>query len=175
MGPSWLTIIVRILSYQGIGVSIAAALVLLAWDAVLTGSFLVSLIFCPLWFIVSILNNAIQRPGWKRALLRISIPALTLVLARANEAVQFRIGEANAPRIIAACENFHATNGKFPKTLDDLVPQYMPSIPRAKYCLAFGKFQYWNSDERPILVWCVVPPFGRKVYGFEDRRWSYLD
>ena len=176
IGPMWLTIIVRyVWSHRGITVSIGGALMILAWDAGLAGSFLMSLIFCPIWFLVSILKNAIQRPGWRLALLRIAIPVLTLVLARANEAVQFRVGEANAPRIIAACEEFHAANGKYPKTLDELVPRYLPSIPPAKYCLEFGKFQYWNHEEHPMLVWCVVPPFGRKIYTFEDRRWGYID
>ena len=162
-------------SHRGIGGSISGALVLLAWDAAFTGSFLVSLMVCPIWIVVSILKNAIQRPGWRVALLRIAIPALTLGLVRANEAVQYRIGKANAPRIIAACEEFHAASGKFPKTLDELVPRYMPSIPRAKYCVAYGEFSYWNNEGRPILVWCVIPPFGRKIYDFEERRWGYID
>jgi len=162
-------------SHRGIRVSIGGALLLVAWDVGLSGSYLTSLLFCPIWFLVSILKNAFQRPGWRLALLRIAIPALTLGLALANEGVQYRIGKANAPRIIAACEEFHAANGKFPKTLDELVPRYMPSIPRAKYCLDFGEFQYLNLDGRPLLVWYVVPPYGRKVYNFEDRRWNYID
>jgi hypothetical protein len=162
-------------SHSGVRVSIGGALVLLAWDVALTGSFLMSFIFCPIWFLVSIPKNAIQRPGWRLALLRIAIPALTLGLAFANEGVQYRIGKANAPRIIAACEEFHAANREFPKTLDELVPRYLPSIPRAKYCLDYGTFQYWNLEGRPTLVWCVVPPFGRNVYDFEQRRWSHID
>ncbi len=132
----WLTILVRyVWSHRGIRVSIGTAAVLLAWDAAFSGSFLMSLIFCPIWFLASVLKNAIQRPGWRLALLRIAIPALTLGLVMANNAVQLRIAEANAPRIVAACQEFHAANGRFPKTLDQLVPRYMPSVPRAKYCL----------------------------------------
>jgi hypothetical protein len=160
---------------RGIGKSIAGAFVLLFWDAVFTGSFLMSLCVCPIWFLGSVLNNAIQRPGWRLALLRVAIPPLTLGLVLVNDAIQYRIATANAPRVVAACEEFHAANGRFPKNLDELVPRYLPSVPRAKYCLACGEFQYWNSEERPILVWYVVPPFGRKIYSFEDRRWGYLD
>ena len=134
-----------------------------------------SFMFCPLWFLISILKNAIQRPGWRLALLRIAIPAATLGLALANDDVQCKIGEANAPRIVAACEEFRAANGRFPKTLDDLVPAYLPSIPRAKYCLDYGEFRYWNIDGSPILVWYLVPPYGRKIYDFEKRRWNYID
>jgi tetratricopeptide (TPR) repeat protein len=161
-------------SHRGIRVSIGGALALLVWDAAISGSFLMSFMVCPIWFLASILKSAVQRPGWRLALLRIAIPALTLGLVFANDAFQYRIGKANAPRIIAACEEFHSANGKYPKTLDELVPRYMGSIPRAKYCLMFGDFVYMNYG-RPMLVWYVVPPYGRKVYDFEEQRWNYLD
>jgi len=162
-------------SHRGIRVSIGGAFVLLAWDVAFTGSFGLSFLVCPIWFLVSVLKNEINRPGWRLALLRIAIPALTLGLVLANDAVQYRIAEGNAPRIIAACDEFHAANGRFPQTLDELVPRYMRSIPRAKYCLEFGEFRYWDLDGHPILVWYVVPPFGRKIYDFENRRWNYID
>ena len=114
-------------SHRSLGVSIGGALALLAWDAVLSGSFLTSFMICPIWFLVSVLKNAIQLPGWGLALFRIIVPAVTLGLVLANNAVQLGIAEANATRIIAACEEFHATSGRFPKTLDELVPRYMPS------------------------------------------------
>ena len=161
-------------SARGIRVSIGGALVVLGWDVALTGWFGMSFLVCPIWFLFSILKNVIQRPGWRLALLRIAIPAVTLGLVLANNAFQLTIGEANAPRIIAACEEFHADNGKFPKTLDELVPRYMPSIPRAKYCLYYGEFRYLNYG-RPMLVWYVAPPYGRRIYDFEDPRWGYLD
>jgi hypothetical protein len=148
--------------------------ILLAWDAGLFGSFLLSFKVCPIWFLVSVLKNAIQRPGWRLALVRIAIPALTLGLVLANKSVQWRIAEANASQVIAACEEFNAANGRFPKTLDELVPRYMPFIPRAKYCLVYGEFRYMNN-EHPMLVWHVVPPYGRNIYDFEKRRWHYLD
>ena len=171
----WLTILVRyVWSHSGIRVSIGTAIVLLAWDAVFTGSFLMSLIFSPIWILISVLKNTIQRPGWKIALLRIAVPVLTLVLVLANNAVQFKIGEVNAPHVIAACEEFHTANGKFPETLDELVPRYMPSVPRAKYCLLYGEFLYMDYGH-PMLVWYVVPPFGRKIYDFEQQRWNYID
>ena len=162
-------------SRRGVGRSIGGAFVLLAWDAAFTGSFLMSNCVCPIWFVFSILKNAIQRPGWRLAFLRIAIPALTLGLVLANDAVQFRIAKARAARVVTACEEFHVANGKYPRSLDELVPRHMPSIPRAKYCLVFGEFRYWNMDGSPMLVWYVVPPFGRKIYDFENRRWNYID
>jgi hypothetical protein len=48
-----------------------------------------------------------------------------LGLVLANDAVQYRIGKANAAQIITACEEFHAANGKFPQTLN---PSYATGL-----------------------------------------------
>ena len=160
---------------SGVRVSVACALALLVVDAGFTGSFVMSLLICPVWFLLAILKNAIERPAWRLALLRMAVPPLTLGTVLANDAVQTRIAEANAPQIITACEEFYATNGRFPQALGELVPRYLHSIPRAKYCVAFGNFLYWNFDENPILVWYAVPPFNRAIYDFGKRRWSYVD
>ncbi len=161
-------------SHRGICVSIGFSLVLLAWDAALSGSFLLSFMVCPIWFLVSILKNVFQRPGWKLAFLRIAASPLTLVLVLANNALQLKIAETNAPRVIAACEEFHSANGKYPTALDELVPRYMPSVPPAKYCLIYCEFDYLNYG-KPMLVWYVIPPYGRKIYDFENQSWTYLD
>ncbi len=163
----------KTLPNRGVGKSIAGAFVLIFWDAALSGSFLMSFLVCPIWFLVSILKNLIQRPGWKIALFRIAIPVATLGLVLANNDYQYKMAESNAAQIVTACEQFHAATGKYPQTLDELVPQYLPSVPPAKYCLLFGEFRYWKDS--PMLVWCVVPPYGRAIYNFEERRWNYLD
>jgi hypothetical protein len=40
---------------------------------------------------------------------------LTLGLVVADRAVQLRVAETNVQRVVAACEAYHAANGKFPK------------------------------------------------------------
>ncbi len=102
---------------------------------------------CPVWFLVSVVKGVIQRPGWRIALFRIAVPALTLGIVLVNNVVQWKIAEGNAERIIKACEEFHAANGRYPHTLDDLVPQHPGSIPRAKYCLFQAEFVYCSLDE----------------------------
>jgi len=162
--------------HRPVGFSLGAAGLLLACDAGFSGSFLMSWLFCPIWFLISLVKNAIQRPGWRLALLRTAIPPLTLGLAWANDAVQIRVAEKNAARVVAACEEYHATNGRFPKSLDELVPQYMPSVPRAKYCLGpWCQFHYFYNQGHPMLVWYVVPPYYRKIYDFDTRRWNYIE
>ena len=158
---------------RGIKRSLVGAAVLLALDAGFFGSMLWSSLVCPVWFVVSVLRAAIHRPGWGLALARVGIPAVTLGLVWANDAYQLGVAEANARRIIAACEAYHAANGLFPEKLDELVPQYLESVPLAKYCLGSNRFYYYSAT--PLLWWQVVPPYYRKIYNFQTRSWSYLD
>jgi hypothetical protein len=162
--------------FRGIKRSVVAAAILLAWDGAISASYLMSAIFCPIWFLVSLLTNAIERPGWRLALVRIGIPVWTLGLVSANNAVQLGVAEANAQRVVAACEQFHAANGRFPEKLDELVPHYINSVPIAKYCLGPSScFYYYSNSGTPLLYWQVVPPQLRKIYHFKTHRWTYLD
>jgi hypothetical protein len=163
--------------YRSIRGSIGAAAVVLTFDVVLFGSILMSYVLCPIWILVSLLKSAIHRPGWGLALARILIPALTLWLVKANDAFQLRVAETNAQRIVAACEEYHAANGCFPRDLYELVPKYMNSVPVAKYCLGSGSlFFYTSTSSGPtVLAWEIVAPHYRRTYNFETRRWSYLD
>lgn len=170
---TWLRSLLNCACCCGIRMSIGVALAVLVLDAVLNGTYTLSVIFCPIWFLYSLMKSASSRPGWRLALLRIAIPALTLGLVLTNNALQSKIAETNAAKIISACEEFHAATGAYPKNLAELVPKYMRSVPRAKYCLTFSEFLY--SDRTPMLFWYSVPPFGRKIYYFEERRWSCLD
>jgi len=159
---------------HGVRWSIGGSLALLAWD-VADGSFLFSLLACPVWFLVSLTKSAIQRPPWAVALGRAAIPLVTVAVVLANSAVQSKIARANAGKIVAACEQFRAESGRFPHTLDELVPEYLAFVPRAKYCLVWGDFQYFNNSGHPILGWVDVPPYGRPTYEFQNRRWGYVD
>jgi hypothetical protein len=154
--------------------SLAIACLLIALDAAFTGSYLLSLLCCPVWTIHSIFTSVRERASKSIILLKVAIPALTLGVVLANNVVQVRIAEMNAERIVSACEAFRVSCGEYPTSLDELVPRYLPSVPRAKYCLAFGNF-FYSSGRRPRLVWCVTPPFHRRIYDFEMRRWSYID
>lgn len=155
--------------------SLAVAAILVGWDAVLDGSLLFSILICPLWFSWSVLKNLIQRPGWRQAVVRVLVPLLTLGVVLLNNNLQCKIAEANAPRIVSACDKFHAAHGRYPENLNELVPDYLPSVPRAKYCIRFGEFHYWRAYGRYYLLWYKVPPFGRKIYDSSRGTWGYID
>ena len=148
---------------------------LLLWDVVIMGSFGMSILICPIWFVVGLLKNAVQEPGWRLAVVRVSIPLVTLALVFGNSNLQYYIGERNIQRVICACEEYHAANGEYPSELEELVPRHLESIPRAKYCLMLDKFVYISMGGQTMLVWYVIPLYGRKVYKFEDRIWRFVD
>jgi hypothetical protein len=160
---------------RGIKASIFIFSILVFWDVVFTGSFLMSLYLCPVWILFSILKNVIRRPGWKLAGIRIAIPVVTFVLVLSNSNLQLNIASANARQIIAACEEFHTANGRYPNSLLELVPKYLASVPRAKYCLIFGEFKYSPLDDaNALLFYCIIPPHGQTVYNFRIQEWKDL-
>lgn len=156
--------------------SLAIAAMLLFWDVVMFGSYLMSMFFCPIWLVASLLKNLIQLPGWGIALFRLAMPVVTWGVVMANSDFQLKRAEENAQQVVAACEQFDADHGRFPKSLDELVPEYMPSVPTVKYASGhWGRFIYISGPENALLGWYVVPPYLRKTYDFENRQWRYID
>ena len=152
---------------------------LLCWDLV-SGAFGFSILVCPIWFLVTVIRSGIAGTETRLALFRAAIPALTLGIALANTLIQWRIADVNGERIVSACESFHSDSGRYPKTLNELVPKYLPSIPPAKYSMG-GDFHYHNSRDSdnsdgstPMLWWDQFGPL-RKIYSFDQRRWHHLD
>ena len=60
------------------------------------GCYIFSLLVCPLWLLISFVKNAIWRPGWGIAILRIAMPVLTLAIAMLNGDLQWKVSDANA-------------------------------------------------------------------------------
>ncbi len=101
---------------------------------------------------------------------------MAAVLLRPNKAGSER-ARRNAEQIIAACKAFHERHGRFPQTLEELVPGFLPSIPPAKYTGSPFGFTYDVEPDarRHVLGWTEVIPFGRPYYVLEEDWWGYLD
>jgi hypothetical protein len=145
----------------------------LLFDVGLDGFYLASIEICPFWFLISVVKNLIKRPGWRIAIFRISMPVLTLGIAMTNGNLQWKISDTNAERVIEACYEFRVANGRYPKTLDELVPEYLPSVPPAKHCVA-GGFYYSSQDGHSSLMWSRYG-FYRRIYDFDSKQWGNLD
>jgi hypothetical protein len=103
--------------------------------------------------------------------------AMTLVLVLRPDRTGSERARKNADVLIAACRAFQAKHGRLPGALEELVPDFLPELPRAKYDGPHFGFTYdTNADAtRHVLGWTEVIPFGRPFYVFEEDRWGYLD
>lgn len=81
----------------------------------------------------------------------------------------------HAARVIDACRAYERAHGKLPDRLQDLVPGFLGAVPRAKYTGMFGEFTYWSAPAGHTLLYVELPPFGRRLYHFEQDRWGRLD
>jgi hypothetical protein len=149
--------------------------VLLVADGVVYGSFLLSAVVCPIWFLAVAARSIIRRENWRLSVARAAVPVITLGIVLGNAALQSRMAHANAERIIDAATRYRAAHGTYPRSVDALVPRFLDSVPRAKYALAFATFKYSEFKGEHTLMWVSVPPFGRPYYNFEKARWGYLD
>ena len=152
---------------------------LLFWD-LSTATFACSIMVCPVWFLISVIRNYIAWTDTRLFLFRTITPVLVLGISLANTHIQWKIADANGERIVTACQSYYADNSRYPKTLDELVPRYLPAIPRATYSI-IGDFHYYNSRESdslngptPILWWDKFGPLC-KIYSFDSRGWHHLD
>lgn len=86
------------------------------------------------------------------------------------------LARSRAEDVIAAVKAFRAKNGRYPTSLQELVPAHLDSVPRARYTLASGEFVYAGARSgHPVLYYVALPPFGRPFYSFTNDRWGYAD
>ena len=92
--------------------------------------------------------------------------------------LQNSMADRRAVKLGDACLAYRAKYHHYPKDLEALVPEFIPSVPVSRYGLLGGdRFIYdsWQDDREPMLWYEAVPPFGRRFYHMESRRWGYLD
>lgn len=91
--------------------------------------------------------------------------------------LQNRMADHRAIALGNACLAYHAKYQHYPQRLDELVPEFIPSVPPAKYTLGGGSFFYSAGfhGKEPMLYYQALPPFGRRFYHMETGGWGYLD
>ena len=166
-------------SEKGVLYTLRASLVLagclITWDAVVCGSFLLSICIIPIWVLSALVKVIFGRTSCRIAVARILVPLVTIGIVSGNAVFQSSLAKKNANVLIKACEQYRRDHGVYPKEIGSLVPQYVRSVPRAKQSLAFGHFFYISSNDSHSLMWMETPPFGRPCYNFEKSQWGLLD
>jgi hypothetical protein len=105
----------------------------------------------------------------------IGIGLVAVVVVFALNALQNRMARHRAEAVIVAVEAFHADQKRYPENLAQLAPEYLESVPRAKYTVFFHDFIYFASAGDATLMFVALPPFGRPTYRFVSGKWGYLD
>jgi len=147
-----------------------------AFDAA-DGSFLLSLLACPLWLLTSLARSIWLKPGLAVASVRAAVPIAVLAVALVNDSFQRRLAMGRADQLVSAIRVFRDEHGCYPSDLQQLVPKYLPFVPCPKYAITFNTFFYTSggSEGQPGFWWIDVPPHGKRSYNFHEARWSSID
>jgi hypothetical protein len=103
---------------------------------------------------------------------------LAAVSILATIGLQNNMADRRAVKLGDACLAYRAKYHRYPISLKALVPEFMSSIPVARYGLLGGdRFNYFYQEDlrEPMLYYEAIPPFGRRFYHMETRSWGYLD
>ncbi len=154
--------------------ALLVALLLFTADALLLGQGLLAallLVTVGGWLLPKALLLAkVGRDVWPT--IRVALLfSLTAVAIMVTININNHLARQRATRLIQAVDLYRAANGRYPLVLDALVPRYAASVPRAKFTLAFNQFVYQRIEQRALLGYVEVPPFGRPCFDFEQRRW----
>jgi hypothetical protein len=136
--------------------AMVVAVVIIVCDVVLAGGTRLALL-CPLWITISCIRSAVTRPGWFTSGMRCAVPACAMAVSLLNSGVQDRLANRSSQSIARACCRFRSDNGRWPRALDELVPEYCEVLPRAKWRWygEAGKFLYVPAYDisGPSLFW----------------------
>lgn len=108
---------------------------------------------------------------------RIAVYVVAAVVVVTSVIANGQMARRRADLLIVACRQYEARHGRLPDRLEDLVPEFIPGVPRAKYVTnpVVAQFSYSAHGGKHRLMWVAFPPFGRPYYVFEENRWGYLD
>jgi hypothetical protein len=113
-----------------------------------------------------------RRADVGRTVVRLACLELALVLT--GIAVAHHRSVTPATRVVRAIERFHDDRGAFPRTLAELVPKYLPEVPRT--CLSITRRNVFvllisAAGDRFALAYQAIGPVVR-VYDSRSRRWQ---
>ncbi|PIS47025.1 MAG: hypothetical protein COT17_05580 [Elusimicrobia bacterium CG08_land_8_20_14_0_20_51_18] len=102
-----------------------------------------------------------------RSVLFMAAAAVVILSNHLND----KMARARAMEIAGACEKFRAAEGRYPGRLEELVPDFLPEIPLAKYTLLNNKFRYSGGN----IEYLAMPPSGRRYYSLEEKKWKRVN
>ncbi len=107
----------------------------------------------------------------------IGILFLGILAVGVTNHIRNNLTERRAVKLGEACLAYHAKYNRYPEHLDDLVPEFISSVPAARIGI-FGEddFSYApHETSEPFIYYECLPPFGHCYYYVESRCWTFLD
>ena len=121
---------------------------------------------------VAVLRQKRDAHAVRIRLLRAGIWAVTLTGLLVYGIVEQRVARAQAQRIVDACLSYEKDHGQLPHDLDQLVPDYLPRLPRSLGLLPPRSFSYLPPDEKGTASFMYVPEIvARTWYSFDTHQW----
>jgi len=133
------------------------------------------LAFVVLWMIPKALFALKKKEIFRIRALRVAVYLVMVVASVTAFAGNNYLAQHRATDLIKKVYAFKEKNHRYPKTLDEMVPEFISSVPFAKVTLLFGRFGYSTFQDRTTLMYYGFAPFERKYYNFESRRWYVID
>lgn len=159
--------------------TIIGSLLLVGFDGVAMGQGGLALLL-GVWIVV--VRLPLLALAWNRKPLliyrakKIAIYLIAVSTVLAWVAFNRELGNRRAENIVAVVHAYATRHGRYPASLEELVPAFLPAVPSAKLTFVSNQFEYrLMPGGAHWLTWTVVPPFGRRSYIFEEKRWNYLD
>jgi hypothetical protein len=156
----------------------ATALCLLALDTLVLGSpsfagfTLAAIIF---WKIPWALMALRRKELFRIRMIEVAIYSAMVVASFSAYAANNHLASTRSDEVVSAVDKFYTKYQRYPHSLQELVPEYINSIPWAKYTLVFGRFYYNESGGKPYLMYHGWPPFERRYYDFASKRRMVID
>ncbi len=131
------------------------------------------LIYVVVYLIPVALFSIRNKAKLKFIVTKMGIYSVMLVFSFGFRAFDLSLAEKRANTVISAVEQYNQDNGHYPTFLNELVPKYLPEIPKPR--IAPGIFYYPGAPEDPHLMYTDYPPFGRLSWSFKDKEWISID
>ena len=113
-----------------------------------------------------------DRHLYERRLAKAGIYLMAAIAVFGCNALQNRMADRRAIQIGNACLAFRVKYQRYPRRLDELVPEFFPSVPAAKYTLGGNQFFYFSppSGKEPMLFYEALPIFWTAFLPLGNRR-----
>jgi hypothetical protein len=80
-----------------------------------------------------------------------------------------------AEEIVAAAEAYRAKEGRFPAALEELVPRFLPAVPRGDIKPGASPYRLWQEGPASYFSYTPPPWPVQRIYNFQTREWRIND